>query len=87
MNEETWAVLLLGEADALIEKRSEGKDSPDRYANAEVRYLSAKIEAYRGLVILITNRKVDPDPKVACPVKCLLEFSHPIPSPLFQSRR
>ena len=87
MNEETWAVLLLGEADALIEKWSEVKNSPDRYANAEVRYLLAKIEAYRGLVILITNRKVDPDPKIVCRVKCLLEFSHPIPSPLFQSRR
>ena len=87
MNEETWAVLLLGEADALIEKRSEVKDSPDRYANAEVRYLLAKIEAYRGLVILITNHKVDPDPKIVCRVKYLFEFSLPIPSPVSQSRR
>lgn len=87
MNEETWDVLLLGEADALIEKWSEVKNSPDRYANAEVRYLLAKIEAYRGLVILITNRKVDPDPKIVCRVKYLVEFSPPIPSLLSQSRR
>jgi len=87
MNEETWAVLLLGEADALIEKRSEVKDSPDRYANAEARYLLAKIEAYRGLVILTTNCKVDLDPKIVCRVKYLVEFSPPIPSPLSQSRR
>ena len=87
MNEETWAVLLLGEADALIEKRSEAKDSPDWYAKAEVRYLLAKIEAYRGLVIFTTNRKVDPDPKIACRVKYLLEFSTPISSPLSPSRR
>jgi hypothetical protein len=87
MNEETWAVLLPGEVDALIEKRSEAKDSPDRYAKAEVRYPLTKMEDYRGLVILITNRKVDPDQKIACRVKYLLDFSPPIPAPLSQSRR
>ena len=87
MNEETWAVLWLGKADALIEKWSEVKDSPDRYANVEVRYLLAKIEGYRGLVILTTNRKVDVAPKIVCHVKYLLEFSPPIPSPFSQSRR
>ena len=87
MNEETWAVLWLGKADVLIEKWSEVKDSLDRYVNAEVRYLLAKIEGYRGVVILIINRKMDPDPKIACHVKCLLEFSPPIPAPLSQPRR
>ncbi len=81
------AVLLFDEADALLGKRSEVKDSHDRYANIEVSYLLTKVEAYRGVVILATNRKVDPDPKIACRVKYLLEFSPPIPSPILQPRR
>ena len=75
------------EADALLGKRSEVKDAHVRYANIEVSDLLSKVEAYRGLVILTTNRKVDVDPKIACHVKCLLEFSPLIPSPLSQPRR
>ena len=81
------AVLLFDEADALFGKRSEVKDAHDRYANIEVSYVLSKIEAYRGLVILTTNHKVDIDPTVMCRVKYLLEFSPPIPSPHFQPRQ
>ena len=81
------SVLYFDEADALLGKRSEVQDSHDRYANIEVSYLLSKVEAYRGLVILTSNRKVDLDPKIVCRVKYLLEFSPPIPSPLSQSRR
>lgn len=55
--EEGAAVLLFDEADALFGKRSEVKDSHDRYANIEVSYLLQRMEAYRGLAILTTNRK------------------------------
>jgi len=75
------AVLLFDEADALFGKRSEVKESHDRYANMEVSYLLSKIEAYRGLVILSSNHKVDSDPAIMCRVKYLLEFSPPFPSP------
>ncbi len=51
------AVLLFDEADALFGKRSEVKDSRDRYANLEVSYLLQRMEAYRGLAILTTNLK------------------------------
>ncbi len=51
------AVLLFDEADALFGKRSEVKDSHDRYANLEVSYLLQRMEAYRGLAILTTNLK------------------------------
>ncbi|MCC2668857.1 MAG: ATPase, central domain protein, partial [Armatimonadetes bacterium] len=51
------AVLLFDEADALFGKRSEVKDSHDRYANIEVSYLLQRMEAYRGLAILTTNMK------------------------------
>jgi hypothetical protein len=50
-------VLLFDEADALFGKRSEVKDSRDRYANMEVSYLLQRMEAYRGLAILTTNLK------------------------------
>ena len=80
-------VLFFDEADALLGKRSDVKDSHDRYANLEVSYLLAKIEAYRGLVILTSNRKVEIDHSIACRVKYLLEFSPPIPSPRVQPRR
>ena len=80
------AVLLFDEADALFGKRSEVKDSHDRYANIEVSYLLEKVEAYLGLVILTSNRKVDLDPKILCRVKYLLEFSPPLPSPRVQPR-
>ncbi len=85
--QEKGAVLLFDEADALFGKRSEVKDGHDRYANVEVNYLLAKIEAYRGLVILSSNRKGALDPKIACRVKYLLEFSPPIPSSRVQPRR
>lgn len=51
------AILLFDEADALFGRRSEVKDSHDRYANIEVGYLLQRMEAYRGLAILTTNMK------------------------------
>src|SRR4029077_2133870 len=55
--EEGGAILLFDEADALFGKRSEVKDSHDRYANIEVRVLWARMEAYRVLAILTSNQK------------------------------
>jgi len=51
------AILFFDEADALFGKRSEVKDSHDRYANLEVSYLLQKMEAYRGVAILATNMR------------------------------
>jgi hypothetical protein len=55
--EEGGALLLFDEADALFGKRSDVKDSHDRYANIEVGYLLQRMEAYQGLAILTTNMK------------------------------
>jgi hypothetical protein len=55
--EEGGAILLFDEADALFGKRSEVKDSHDRYANIEVSYLLQRMEAYRGVAILTTNSR------------------------------
>ena len=55
--EEGGAILFFDEADALFGKRSEVKDSHDRYANIEINYLLQRMEAYRGLAILATNMR------------------------------
>lgn len=55
--EDGGAILFFDEADALFGKRSEVKDSHDRYANIEINYLLQRIEAYRGLAILATNMR------------------------------
>ncbi len=53
--ESCGAILLFDECDALFGKRSEVKDSHDRYANIEINYLLQRLETYRGLAILATN--------------------------------
>ena len=49
------AVLFFDEADALFGKRTEIKDSHDRYANLEISFLLQRMESYNGLAILSTN--------------------------------
>ena len=51
------AMLLIDEADALFEKRTETKDAHDRYANLQSNYLLQRLEAFEGLVVLATRRK------------------------------
>jgi SpoVK/Ycf46/Vps4 family AAA+-type ATPase len=59
--ERAGAVLFFDEADALFGKRTDVKDSHDRYANLETSYLLQRIEAYAGLIILATNRRSNLD--------------------------
>ncbi len=49
------AILFFDEADALFGKRSEVRDSHDRYANVEVSYLLQRMDDYDGLAVLATN--------------------------------
>jgi len=49
------SVLLFDEADALFGKRSEVRDSHDRYANIEVAYLLQNVEEDECIIILATN--------------------------------
>jgi SpoVK/Ycf46/Vps4 family AAA+-type ATPase len=46
------AILFFDEADSLFGKRSQVKDSHDRYANLEIGYFLGRLENYDGLVIL-----------------------------------
>jgi hypothetical protein len=75
--EESGAVLLFDEADALFGKRSEVKDSHDRYANIEVSYLLQRMEAYRGLAILTTNLKTTLDQAFLRRLRFIVQFPFP----------
>jgi SpoVK/Ycf46/Vps4 family AAA+-type ATPase len=71
------AILLFDEADALFGKRSEVKDSHDRYANIEVSYLLQRMEAYRGLAILTTNMKSAIDIAFLRRIRFVVQFPFP----------
>ncbi len=75
--EEGGAILLFDEADALFGKRSEVKDSHDRYANIEVSYLLQRMEAYRGLAILTTNMKSSLDDAFLRRIRFVIQFPFP----------
>jgi hypothetical protein len=70
-------VLLFDEADALFGKRSEVKDSHDRYANIEVSYLLQRMESYRGLAILTTNLRESIDPAFLRRLRFIVSFPFP----------
>ncbi|WP_328441440.1 ATP-binding protein [Streptomyces sp. NBC_00444] len=71
------ALLLFDEADALFGKRSEVKDSHDRYANLEVSYLLMRMEAYRGLAVLTTNMKSALDTAFLRRIRFVVDFPFP----------
>jgi hypothetical protein len=75
--EDSGAILLFDEADALFGKRSEVKDSHDRYANIEVSYLLQRMEAYRGLAILTTNAKSALDRSFQRRLRFVVQFPFP----------
>jgi DNA replication protein DnaC len=75
--EQSGAVLLFDEADAIFGKRSEVKDSHDRYANIEVGYLLQRMEAYEGLAILTSNMKQALDQAFLRRIRFIVQFSFP----------
>lgn len=74
---ETGAILFFDEADALFGKRTEVKDSHDRYANIEVSYLLQKIEDYDGIVILASNFKENIDEAFLRRLRFVIDFPTP----------
>jgi DNA polymerase III delta prime subunit len=75
--EEGGSILFFDEADALFGKRSEVKDSHDRYANIEINYLLQRLESYRGLAILATNMKSALDPAFVRRLRFIIDFPFP----------
>jgi hypothetical protein len=77
--EESGSILLFDEADALFGKRSDVKDSHDRYANIEVSYLLQRMEAYRGVAILTTNARESLDTAFLRRIRFAVQFPFPGP--------
>lgn len=75
--EDGGTILFFDEADALFGKRSEVKDSHDRYANIEINYLLQRMEAYRGLAILATNMKSALDTAFMRRLRFIVNFPFP----------
>jgi hypothetical protein len=71
------AILFFDEADALFGKRSEVKDSHDRYANIEVNYLLQRLESFSGLAILATNMKGALDTAFLRRLRFVINFPFP----------
>lgn len=70
-------VLFFDEANALFGKRTDVNDSRDRYANLEISYLLERMERFKGLAILATNRKNDLDQAFLRRIRHIIDFPMP----------
>ncbi len=78
--EDGGTVLLFDEADTLFGRRTEIRDSHDRYANLEVGYLLQRMESFRGLAILTTNARGALDPAFTRRLRAVVTFPYPDPT-------
>jgi hypothetical protein len=70
-------VLLFDEADAIFGRRSEVRDSHDRYANIESAYLLQRMEAFDGIAILATNLRANLDDAFTRRLDMVVDFPMP----------
>lgn len=70
-------ILFFDEADALFGRRTEVRDAHDRYANLEISYLLERMERFKGLAILATNRRKDLDEAFLRRLRYIIEFPLP----------
>ena len=73
-------ILFFDEADALFGRRTEVSDAHDRYANLEISYLLERMERFKGLAILATNRKKDLDEAFLRRLRYIVDFPLPAAS-------
>ena len=73
-------ILLFDEADALFGKRSEVRDSHDRYANLSTSYLLQQVERAAVPMILTTNMKQALDPGFVRRLHFVIDFPFPEPA-------
>jgi SpoVK/Ycf46/Vps4 family AAA+-type ATPase len=71
------AILFFDEADSLFGKRSEVRDSHDRYANIEISYLLQRMEAYDGVTMLATNLRANLDEAFTRRLQFAVDFPFP----------
>lgn len=70
-------ILFFDEADAIFGKRTEVKETKDRYANTEVSYILQRIEQYDGIILLATNFRNNIDEAFMRRMKYVVEFEMP----------
>lgn len=75
--EENQVLLFFDEADALFGKRSEVRESKDRYANMEISYILQRIEQYDKIAILATNLRENIDAAFIRRMKYIIDFQRP----------
>ncbi|MDQ3986709.1 MAG: ATP-binding protein [Actinomycetota bacterium] len=71
------AVLFFDEAEALFGKRTEVRDSHDRYANIEIAYLLQRMEGFDGIAILATNLRSSLDEAFTRRLDSVIDFEMP----------
>ncbi|XYH97499.1 ATP-binding protein [Sorangium sp. So ce1128] len=77
--EHAEVILLFDEADALFGKRTDVKQSTDRFANSQTNYLLQRIESYEGITLLTSNSRSRFDAAFSRRLDLVLEF--PLPGP------
>ena len=77
--EHAEVILLFDEADSMFGKRTDVKESNDRFANAQTNYLLQRIENYDGIVFLTSNSRARFDPAFFRRLDTIVEF--PVPGP------
>ena len=77
--ERSDVVLLFDEADSLFGKRTDIKDSNDRFANAQTNYVLQRIESYDGIVLLTSNSRSRFDGAFSRRLDMIVEFPAPGP--------
>lgn len=75
----TEAVLLFDEADSLFAKRTDVRDSNDRFANAQTNYLLQRMESFDGIALLTSNSRARFDSAFSRRLDMIIEFPAPGP--------
>lgn len=71
------AILFFDEADVLFSKRTEVRDSHDKYSNMEAAFLLQKMEEYTGVTILATNYLQNIDEAFKRRLTYIIDFPFP----------
>lgn len=77
-------LMFFDEADALFGKRTEVRDAHDRFANIEISYLLERMERFKGLAVLASNRRKDLDEAFTRRLRYIVEF--PVPGVVERER-
>jgi hypothetical protein len=75
--EQADVVLFFDEADSLFGSRMQARSANDRFANMDVSYLLERMDRFRGLAILATNRRKDLDEAFLRRLRYVIEFPMP----------